>query len=271
MVNAAIVFGVWRRYRLLWAAVVALLLGFVVVFMLAANSFVEERNLLEALPEWVRRLMNAMAGTDVSAMLTPTGIASFVFTHPLMWVLLTSFTIAVASGLLAGEVDRGTMDLLATLPVSRGRIYASLTAGLMAMGLPLCWVVFAGACIGRWIVGGAEVDVGLLAVVACHLCAAYVFLALWSLAVSAMCSRRGTAVAIAFGAIFYSFVLNVLAAYWTALGRLAFTGFLHYYGPLKIVRDGEWRLGDLAVLLGAGAFCWVAGLVVFSRRDIRAT
>lgn len=269
--NRAIVLHVWYRYRALWAATAMLILGFVIVFMFAATSMVEQRNLLDALPQWIRRLINALAGSDVASFLTPTGMASFAFTHPTIWVLLVTFAIAIGSGLLAGEVDRGTMDLLATLPVSRSRIYLSMSAAMIAMGIPLCWAVFVGVWVGQRWTGTDGVDLGRLAIVACHLSAAYVFVLSWSLCVSAMCDRRSTAIAVTFGVLFYSFAINLLAAFWEALQSISFTGFLHYYTPIVIVRDGNWQPNDIAVLLGAAAVCCATGLIAFVRRDIRAT
>jgi len=109
-----------------------------------------------------------------------------------------------------------------------------------------------------------------LAILTCHLYAVYVFLAFFSIGVSALCSRRTTALLICFGVVFYAFVINLLVAFWPALQKIAFTEFLHYYAPLPIVRDHVWRWGDIGVLLAAGIVCWTVGLVGFRRRDVPA-
>ena len=65
-----------------------------------------------------------------------------------------------------------------------------------------------------------------------------------------------------------SFLLNYLSQFWQPAQDIAFLGMLRYYRPLFILRDGTWPLRDMMVLLGAGAVLWIAGGVIFSRRDL---
>src|SRR5262249_45348726 len=44
---------------------------------------------------------------------------SLAFTHPLVLLVLCVFAIAVASRALAGEIERGTIDVLLAAPVTR--------------------------------------------------------------------------------------------------------------------------------------------------------
>lgn len=269
--NAAVIKKTFRDYRLIAGGATVLLLAFVVLFMFAVSSMpLTDVRFWNNIP-WIRQLISAMLGADIGEMFTRTSITSFVFTHPLIWIIVIGFVLTFTSGVLAGETDRGTMDLLATLPVSRARIYASLSFVILLFGLPICGSIWLGVCLGRSLVGWGEVRLDLLAMIACHLYATYVFLACFSLAVSALCSRRTTALMLCFVVIFYSFVLNLLVAFWPAAQKIAFTGFLHYYGPLRIVRDDDWQWTDIGVLLGAAVICWTAGLVVFQRRDLPAT
>ena len=268
--SAALIKKAFRDYRLLVAAAATVLLGFVIVFMFAISSMpLTTVQFWNDIP-WIRKLMSAMMGADIGEMFTQNGITSFVYTHPLMWIMVIGSLLTMTSGVLAGEVDRGTMDLLATLPISRTRIYASLTMVAVLFGLPVCWTIWLGVCVGRALVGWGEVRLDVLAILTCHLYAVYVFLACFSMAVSALCSRRTTALLICFVVVFYSFVINLLMAFWPALERIAFTGFLNYYSPLPIVRDHAWHWDDIGVLLAAGLVCWTVGLLGFQRRDVPA-
>jgi len=268
--NAPLVIKTFRDYRLLAVGAAAVLLGFVILFMFAVSSMpLADVKFWNDIP-WIRKLISAMMGADVGEMFTRNGISSFVFTHPLMWVMVIGFVLTLTSGVISGEVDRGTMDMLATLPISRTRMYTSLTVVALLFGMPLCWTVWLGVWIGRTLVGWAEVQLDAVAILTCHLYAVYVFLALLSIAVSALCSRRTTALLICFAVVFYSFVINLLVAFWPALQKVAFTGFLNYYAPLLIVRDHAWHWGDISVLLAAGLVCWTLGLIGFQRRDVPA-
>jgi|CXWL01.1.fsa_nt_gi ABC-2 type transport system permease protein len=270
MVSPALMRKTFRDYLLLWAGLLALLVAVLVLFMLAIHSgvFDQKQDFLKV--PFVRRFMTIMIGSDPLTYMSPTAITAFGFTHPLVWALLIIFAISMGSGVLAGEMDRGTMDLVATLPISRGRIYASHSAMLLAMGLVMCWGVWVGVAIGRRILGVYDVRLDLLVRVTWNLYAVYVLIASFSLAISAMTSRRGPAVAAAFFLVFYAFVLNVLRAIWPKLDALAWSDFLYYYQSLRIIWDEGYRWKDFAVLLSMAAAWWIVGYVAFSRRDIPA-
>ena len=268
--NVALLRKALRDYLPLWAAVLALLMGFVILYMPATKSIRLDASAELLRLEWLRRLISALIGSDLLDSITPTGIVSLAFSHPLTWTLILSFLITTASGLMAGEIDRGTMDLLATLPISRGCIYGTFTFAVLVAGLPLCWAVWLAVWLGGRLADVRDVSIGALVLIPWHLYAVYVFVACLSLTVSSLCSRRGTAVAITFVVVFYAFVLNLIAAFWQPAKQIAFTGFLHYYAPLPIARDQTWRVSDIAVLLTGAAVCWLVGWVAFSRRDIPA-
>lgn len=275
-VSIALIRKTIHDYLLTWLAAVTLLVAFVVMYMFIVGSMMERQtNIFEIVDglgmDWVRKLISALIGSEVEQAMTPTGLASFAFAHPLVWTVMIAFLFTVTSGVISGEIDRGTMDLLATLPISRGRIYGTLSLVVMCMGLPICAAIWVGAAIGKYLSNTPAVDLAALGLLGAHLYVVFIMLACFSLAVSAMCSRRGSALAIAFLVVFYSFVLNVLVAFWEPVKKIAFTGFLNYYAPLPITRDHAWRTGDLAVLLAAAAVCWAAGFIVFRRRDVPAS
>ncbi|RIK63497.1 MAG: hypothetical protein DCC65_15860 [Planctomycetota bacterium] len=270
MISLSLVRRTIRDYLLIGSAVFVVICGFVVLFNFALDAFPRQQtqNWIEV--PWVRKFIVALVGADVMELTKPEGMLSIAFSHPLVWVLLVSFTLTLASGVLAGEVDRGTTDLLAALPLSRPAIYSSVSVSLLLMGLPLCWAVWLGAKIGIALTGFAEVRMSLLAIVTCNLCAAFVSISGLALMISAASSRRGMAVALAFGILFYSFVINFLATLWPALQAISFTSFLSYYAPLMIIREEVWPWRHMGTLLATGAVLWAAGLVVFIRRDIPA-
>ncbi len=259
-----------RDYAPLAAGAFLLLVAFVIFFSFAVGSMpLGQDNPWMSMP-WVRRVISALAGMEIHDSLTMQVLTTVAFSHPLVWTILIAFLLTMGSGAIAGDIDRGTVDLTATLPISRARMYGSATVSLLAYGVPLCAAVWIGTWLGRGFAELGEVELSPLAIVTIHLYAAYVFLACFSIAASAMCSRRSTALVICGVVFFYAFVLNLLVGFWPAARKVAFTGFLNYYRPLPIVMDSAWRWSDLAVLLGAAATAWIAGLIVFLRRDIPA-
>lgn len=270
MISLPLVRRTLRDYALLWGGAAVLAATFLVLFNFALHSVPSEQTAQWFKLPWVRSLISALVGADVAEFAKPGGILSLGFSHPLVWVLLIGFSLTLSSGSLAGEIDRGTMDVLATLPLSRARIYTSISAALILMGTTLCWFVWIGAKLGLRMTGVHGVPVGLLGIVTFNLCAVVVLVASLGLFISAACNRRGTAAIVAFFVIFYSFVLNFLCSLWPAMRPMSFTGILHYYTPLVVIRDEAWPWTNMGILLAIAAIFWTAGLVVFTRRDVPA-
>lgn len=268
--NLAVMRKTLADYGLIWLGALVLLTGFVILFIFAIHSVPMEQSREWIQLPWVRAFLQAMVGADMTEGFSPTGITSFAFSHPFTWVVLVTFMLTTTSGVLVGEIDRGTMDLLAGLPVSRTSIYASVSSVILVMGLPLCWAMWSGAALGRRAVGDDEIALDRLRAVAWHLYVTYVYVACFGMAVSACSKRRGNAIAFAFAAIFSSFVLNFLCALWPAARKVEWLSFLHFYTPLPVARTGMISKKDMLTLLIGAAAWWTLGLTVFRRRDIHA-
>lgn len=259
-----------RDYALMWTATLVLILGFTMLYKTALGSVPIEESQHFLRLAWIRRMVAAFAGADLLEVMTPTGFVSFGLSHPMLWILLIGSLFTYVSGALTGEVDRGTIDLVGTLPFTRTSHYFAVSLASIGAGVPLCAAAWAGLWLGGRMGQSSNVDYAILAVVTVHLFAAYVCLAGFSLAVSASCSRRTTALLFCFLPVFYSFVLNVISAFWEPAQRAAWTGYLGYYRPLPIVRDGVWQWGDMATLVTAGIAIWLVGWAVYVRRDFPA-
>lgn len=257
-----------RDYGVMAMAAAVLLFAFVVIFVFAANSINVEQRLDVMQTPWVRRLISSMIGGDIVDNFTRTGMIAFAFAHPAAWAMLLTLILTSTSGLIAGEIDRGSFDFVATQPNSRTRIYASYTLVVALAALLMCVAIWGGACAGLAMIGDTEADRGVLAIVAAHLYAACLFVVGMGMAMSGMCNRRLFAAGACFLYIFYSFVLNVLEAFWPAIRPIGVTSFMHYYSPLPVARDAAWQWGNMAVLVGAGLVIWWAGLVRFANRDL---
>ena len=88
---------------------------------------------------------------------------------------------------------------------------------------------------------------------------------------SSLSERRGQALTAVFLIILALFLLNYLAEFWQPLERIVFLSPLHYHRPVAILVSGIWPWRDMVVLLGAGAFTWLAAGIIFSRRDLATT
>lgn len=217
----------------------------------------------------MQRILQALLGTNVSGRLGPEMIAAFAWVHPVVLALLWAHAIAYCTLVPAGEVDRGTIDMLLGLPVSRWQLYLAGSVVWLAAGVVLMLAAVAGHLIGcRMSDGSTRLASGRLVIVVVNLLSLYLAVGGLAWLVSAMSDRRGRAVGWALAFVLASFLLNFLGQFWPLASRLSFLSLLHYYNPLSIIRDGHWPVGDILVLLGFGGFIWTTGGLVFARRDL---
>jgi ABC-2 type transport system permease protein len=92
----------------------------------------------------------------------PTDFLAIGLLHPIVLVLCLVWGVGRASGAVAGELDRGTMELLMAQPVPRNRlILAHLLADAVVLPL-ICLSFFAGTQFGLWAVGDFVPDYRML-------------------------------------------------------------------------------------------------------------
>jgi ABC-2 type transport system permease protein len=208
---------------------------------------------------------SATAGIDLQ-----TTFFSIGFTHPLVLLVLCAFTIASASRSLAGEIERGTVDLLLSTPITRLQLAASsMAAFCLGAGLLL-----GAECAGLWLgtrLTGLVIPPHTWRGIGCaflNSAALVLCVAGYSFACSAASSERGRAAALAAGITVVSYFLNVLAQLWSKVAFLERFSIFHYLRPLPSLSSGTPPWTDLALLGGLAVVGAVLGVWIFIRRDI---
>jgi ABC-2 type transport system permease protein len=189
--------------------------------------------------------------------------------HPIVLALLWAQEIIFCTRVPAGEVDRGTVDLLLSLPVSRWQVFLCESAVWLFTGLILVCSGLLGS-----LLGGLAADeemrqpIGRVLIVAINFYGLYLAVGGMCWLVSSLSDHRGRAVAVVFALVLVSFLLNFLGQLWEPAHSVQFLGVLNYYRPVAILGDGVWPIADMLVLVTVGGICWLIGGVVFARRDI---
>jgi ABC-2 type transport system permease protein len=92
----------------------------------------------------------------------PTDFLAVELLHPVIITLACAWAVGRSAGAIAGELDRGTMELLLSQPIPRNRlIVAHLVADAILIPA-VCLSVFVGTRIGLWAVGPFVVDYSVL-------------------------------------------------------------------------------------------------------------
>ena len=204
--------------------------------------------------------------------ITISGLAGYLslgFTHPLYLVLTSATVVGFASRSLAGEMERGTIQLALARPVSRARVYGARVLGMAIIVLALAVVGPLGLVAGM-LYAQPEGDLVYAHLVPTAIAGALLFWAIGGLTLfgSALASTAGRAVAWAIAGLIISYFVDYFASIWGFLKPFEFLSVFDYYDPADAMVSGTMVWTNLVTLLGVGLVGCLAGLLVFVRRDL---
>jgi ABC-2 type transport system permease protein len=245
-----------------WGGSLGILGGYMMTFY---DTIVEQQQQLQnLLSSWPPSLM-AFFG-DVTKMLTAGGYLTIEF-FSYMPLILGIFAVLAGSGLLAGDEENGTMDLVLAHPVSRtvlffGRLAAFVLAiiGILA----LCWL---GFMIGMPWAKHLGVRWDQLMLPFASLGAVLLLFGALSLLMSMVLPARRLADMVGGVVLVASYFVTSLARIDESLRAAARFSPLNYYqaGDAIEGRNGLWLAGLVGVALVFVLLAWWR----FERRDIR--
>jgi ABC-2 type transport system permease protein len=209
----------------------------------------------------------ALLNQDSLAAVTGRGIVSVGYAHPFALLMMGVWAVRVPSAALAGEIGRGTMDLVAGRPVARASQIAAAAAaeagGLAILALA-AWLGTLAALVMRPLQGVGALD--CLPVVAV-LWLVFASFGMVGLLASSLAREAGTAIAWTSGVIAGSYVLDYTARLWAPLAALRPLSLFRYYQPQHLMTTGLVPQ-ELAVPAAAGAAALLLAFAVFALRDL---
>ncbi len=203
----------------------------------------------------------------------PTDFLAIGLLHPVVLVICMVWGVGRSAGAVAGELDRGTMELLMSQPVPRSRLLlAHLCVDCIVLPA-LCLSFFAGTQFGLWAVGDFVPDyamlddaakesplvaglvkqvprdptplqvngrselVGLVSTLAFMFAISGVALAL-----SAFGRSRWKVIGYSVLVLVVMFVANTIGQLWEPAGFVRPFTFFYYYQPQRMMIDGTWTV-----------------------------
>jgi ABC-2 type transport system permease protein len=217
---------------------------------------------------FVRSMVTALLGSELGEEISARTMQAFLWVHPVVLSLVWAHEVILCTRMPAGEIDRGTIDVLLGLPVSRRSVYLCETTVWLLTGL---FVVIMGL-FGHLMTASEipqELRPGLPRVLLVVTNLYFVYVAVGGIAflASSLSDRRVRAMALVFGILLASFLLNFVAQFWEPADNIAFLSVMEYYQPAQILQ-GKVPLQDFAVLLLVGGSTWFVGGEIVARRSI---
>lgn len=228
------------------------------------------------------KIVETLMGGECIQIDRPADMISIAYVHPLTQTILCIWAVGRAAGAIAGEIDKGTMELLLAQPIRRGQILlAHLTVDALTIPV-LCLAMWGGTWVGTWWVGflnaadqANRVDPweffpGLLNVAALLFAVSGLTMVLSSLGRS-----RNRVLGLAILLVLIQFLLNVISQLWPPVEWVRPLTVFYYYQPQRIILDDDWasqwaNWQRLLILTATGAGGYLAAWQIFRRRDVPA-
>ena len=221
--------------------------------------------LIDLLPDSVR----GFVGSSELDLLTANGMLAVAYNHPLTKVILIAFAVGLTANAIAGELERGTLDLVLARPLRRDKLLLSHGLALLLMTVLLSGIMLLGTAVGARLSGiSGEIawrDFGWLT-----LNTAVLILAMSGLGYlcSALSQRGSQAVGWASGLIAAMFFLDWFATLWDRVAPFTSLSLFHYHKPHQVINGAaNWQV-NIAVLLVMAALTFAAATVAFEKRDL---
>ena len=186
-------------------------------------------------------------------------------------ILLGIFAIIAGTGVLAGEEEDGTLELIAAGPLWRWQIVMAKWLGLAAAAAGVVLIVVLAALSGLAYVS-TQIETGVSAAdlipVLLNSLPITLFFMTFSMFLGAYLPRRKFASGVATVFFIFSYFANNLAASVKALEPLTpFLPFHYYDASLDVLAEGP-QIENVLVLLAAVLVCLLLTLLSFQRRNL---
>jgi ABC-2 type transport system permease protein len=293
------------RLQLIVSSVLLVLFGWLFVWLMSLIPTVMIKDFMKQL---LPKTAEALLGVPIDQMATFNGRLTMLYFHVITLLVCIGWAIGRGSDVVSGEITRGTMDLLLSLPIRRVEVVA-VSAVVAAVGaVVLAASVWVGTWIGlamtnppqemepaQWLpfaVSGAASSatgpmreqapprqatvelskfwpgVGNLAAMTFCLAGLTALLSSWDHA-------RWRTIWLAGGLFIVSFAVKMVARLWEPGAWMLYLSFLTPFDPQQLILQHDpaaaglaWRYDGILLLIGLCGYA--AAAAVFARRDIPA-
>ena len=254
----------WQRARLIAVIVAGIAWGAIIpVIYSEFSDLFKDLAGSGALPE---NLMNFGSGS----LFTLPGSITLGLQHPLAIAMLGIFAVGSSAMAVAGERDRGTLEVLLARPISRTTLYVSLLIALLLAVLVVLAAILGGMIGGAAFIGIVdELDLGQLPLVLVNGFGLWAAFTTFGLAMSVTFDRPGPAVGLALAYLLVNYFLEILGSLWTDAAWTQEYSLLHHFDPGAIL-TGDLDPIDLVIVYVAALVPIVYALLIFPKRDLAA-
>lgn len=222
-------------------------------------------SVFELMPEKFRILI----GEQFFSHLTVDGAAAFGFNHPMILAIFAIVVISITTKHIAGEIEKGTMELMLSLPIKR--TYFVFRLWFISALITLFLIAFAlfGAYLGVSIFGEFTYDFMFkISKIGISLWFLIILIMSFSLMISTFEREASKAVGKSSIVIIIFYFLDFLSTAWEPLAFTKTFNIFTYYQPQKLMFGNRHLIDNLPVLCILIILCLGISVWQFNRRDI---
>jgi ABC-2 type transport system permease protein len=190
--------------------------------------------------------------------------------HPLAIAFVGIFAIGATTGAVAGERERGTLEVLLARPISRRELYTTVMTAAVILVALIVAAMLVGQLVGLVFQNlTGEVSLGWMPLVFLNGLLMWSAFAAFGMAASVSFDRLSQALGLTMGYVLINYFLEILGSLWRDVAWSQQYSLFHHFNPGKIL-TGEADLADFGILAVAIIIPAAYALVVFPRRDLAA-
>ena len=264
--NGVLFRHLWRSQRTKLVIVAVAMAAWSVFLPVIYSSFGQQIKAIVASGIFPKQLMSFGGGDPFSL----GGSIALGYIHPIAIILIAIFAVGFATTAVAGERQRGTLEVVLARPVSRRSLYVTI---LVALELFLA-IVLAAALLGT-IVGTAlagvlgELPAERLPLLWLNGMLLWTAIGAIGLAASVSFDRLSPAIGLTLAIVIVSYFLEILGSLWPDAQGLQPYSVFHYL-KAKEVLAGSSDPSGLVLLAAVSAVAIAVAILVFPRRDLAA-
>ena len=241
------------------------------LFQIAVCAIIHDDDKVEAflrLLNFLPPFIKSVLGGESLQVGNVAGLIAIGYNHPLIMILYMLYAVGVPTNLLAGEVQRGTMELILSRQTTKTQVYACAglitVVGMFAMVL----VMFLGTVAGTTLYTFTQ-DVPLHDFFKIGINGGLMASAVGAIALlAAACFRRPTAVGLTVSYLVVMYFTSFVSEWWPRLAFLSPTTLFHYINSIDIFVKHMWPVRDMAVLMTVMIAATLLGGIIWQRRDL---
>lgn len=247
-----------------WAIGIASMALYIILVIPDVKTLQQYGDLIKNMPSF---LLNALGATDAASIATPAGFLGYGFFG---WIMLVMATYGVIYGLdiTANDEERGTMDVLLSMPLPRWRIvlekFLAYTVGVIVIVLisliVLLWGINQSTAL-------QSITAGQMIASSLNFIPATLIVMAFTAAVATLVRRRSVAAAIAAVFVIASWFVDAIGRSAPSMDGVRALSFFKYYDASSVIAHGLVITNVVGIMLVAVLL--VAGAIwLFERRDV---